>query len=177
VVLALPEDMLRDEVEVEDRPCVPPLAEAPDPGAVQALFELLKEAASPVAIAAGDVPNEQDHRRGILEGDMDSGAGIGRARAAGDEGDSRTSGHLPVRIGHVADPALLPANDRVDLGRVVKRVENREEALARHGEDSVATLDSQLIDEDASARSGAGAIGHEGRLAPLGSRVTTRSQG
>jgi len=53
VVLALPEDMLRDAVEVADRPCVPPLAEAPDPGAVQALFELLKEAAAPVAIVGG----------------------------------------------------------------------------------------------------------------------------
>src|SRR3954453_7235304 len=50
VVLALPEDMLRDAVEAFDRPPVPPLAEEPDPGAVQALFELLKEAASPVAI-------------------------------------------------------------------------------------------------------------------------------
>src|SRR5881628_3195103 len=45
VVLALPEDMLRDELEVEDRPRVPPVSEAPDPGAVQALFELLKDAA------------------------------------------------------------------------------------------------------------------------------------
>ena len=53
VVLALPEDMLRDEVEALDRPCVPPLAEEPDPGAVQAMFELLKEAASPVAIVGG----------------------------------------------------------------------------------------------------------------------------
>ena len=53
VVLALPEDMLRDEVDVPNRPCVPPLAEAPDPGAVQALFELLKQAASPVAIVGG----------------------------------------------------------------------------------------------------------------------------
>jgi len=53
VVLALPEDMLRDEVKVADRLCVPPLAEAPDPGAIQALFELLKEAASPVAIVGG----------------------------------------------------------------------------------------------------------------------------
>jgi acetolactate synthase-1/2/3 large subunit len=34
--------MLRDEAEVPDRPCVPPLAEEPDPGAVQAMFELLK---------------------------------------------------------------------------------------------------------------------------------------
>ncbi|HZU50641.1 MAG TPA: thiamine pyrophosphate-binding protein [Sphingomicrobium sp.] len=53
VVLALPEDMLRELVEVEDRPCVPPLAEAADPGAVEALIELLKEAASPVAIVGG----------------------------------------------------------------------------------------------------------------------------
>ena len=53
VVLAIPEDMLRDLVEVADRPPVPPVAECPDPGAVAALFELLKEAASPVAIVGG----------------------------------------------------------------------------------------------------------------------------
>ncbi|MFL6751641.1 MAG: thiamine pyrophosphate-binding protein [Sphingomicrobium sp.] len=53
VVLALPEDMLRDEADVPDRPCVPPLAEEPDPGAVQAMFELLKDATSPVAIVGG----------------------------------------------------------------------------------------------------------------------------
>src|SRR6185503_1083986 len=53
VVLALPEDMLRDEVEAVDRPCIAPVAEAPDPGAVQALFELLREATNPVAIIGG----------------------------------------------------------------------------------------------------------------------------
>jgi acetolactate synthase-1/2/3 large subunit len=53
VVLALPEDMLRDEVETIDRPCIAPLAEAPDPGAIQAMFALLKEAAAPVAIVGG----------------------------------------------------------------------------------------------------------------------------
>ncbi|MEO6225776.1 MAG: thiamine pyrophosphate-dependent enzyme, partial [Sphingomicrobium sp.] len=53
VVLALPEDMLRDLVETPDRPLVPPLAKAPDAGAVQALFELLKDAAAPVAIVGG----------------------------------------------------------------------------------------------------------------------------
>jgi acetolactate synthase-1/2/3 large subunit len=45
--------MLREEVDVPDRPPVPPVAEAPDPGAIQALFELLKEACSPVAIVGG----------------------------------------------------------------------------------------------------------------------------
>jgi len=53
VVLALPEDMLRDQVDVPDRPRVPPLCEEPDPGAIQAMFELLKQAASPIAIIGG----------------------------------------------------------------------------------------------------------------------------
>src|SRR3954467_4698891 len=53
VVLALPEDMLRDLVEVPDRPCVPAVAEEPDPGAIQAMFQLLKDATNPVAIVGG----------------------------------------------------------------------------------------------------------------------------
>ena len=53
VVLALPEDMLRDEVEAVDRPPVPPVAEEPDPGAISAMFELLKDAAAPIAIVGG----------------------------------------------------------------------------------------------------------------------------
>ena len=53
VVLAIPEDMLRDEVDVPDRPAVAPVAEAPDPGAIAALFELLKEACAPIAIVGG----------------------------------------------------------------------------------------------------------------------------
>ena len=52
-MLAIPEDMLRDEVEALDRPRVPPVAETPDPGAIGALFELLKDAAAPVAIVGG----------------------------------------------------------------------------------------------------------------------------
>ncbi|MEO5773828.1 MAG: thiamine pyrophosphate-binding protein [Sphingomicrobium sp.] len=53
VVLALPEDMLCDEVETLDRPAIAPVAEGPDPGAIAALFELLKEACAPVAIVGG----------------------------------------------------------------------------------------------------------------------------
>ncbi len=53
VVLALPEDMLRDMVDTANRPAIAPLAEAPDLGAIQALFELLKDAAAPVAIVGG----------------------------------------------------------------------------------------------------------------------------
>ena len=53
VVLALPEDMLRDVVQTLDRPRVPPVCEEPDPGAIQALFELLKDATNPIAIVGG----------------------------------------------------------------------------------------------------------------------------
>ena len=79
---------------------------------------------------------------------MHAAAGIGGAGAARDEGDSGPAGHLAVGIGHIADPALVPANGDVDFRRVVKRVENREETLAGNGEDAVTALDSELVDED-----------------------------
>ena len=53
VVLAIPEDMLRDLVEVEDRPAIAPLVQPPCAGAMGALFDLLKDATDPVAIIGG----------------------------------------------------------------------------------------------------------------------------
>ncbi|MDP8993602.1 MAG: thiamine pyrophosphate-binding protein [Pseudomonadota bacterium] len=53
VVLALPEDMLRDQVEAVDRPKVPRFCQAADPMAVATLMDLLKDACSPIAIVGG----------------------------------------------------------------------------------------------------------------------------
>ena len=53
VVLALPEDMLRDEVETIDRPRIAPIAQPPCAGAMEAMFGLLKDATNPVAIIGG----------------------------------------------------------------------------------------------------------------------------
>lgn len=53
VVLALPEDMLRDTVEAMDRPKIVRPAQHPDPEAMAVMMELLKEAVSPVAIVGG----------------------------------------------------------------------------------------------------------------------------
>ena len=113
-----------------------------------------------VLVGARQVADEQDQRRRILEGDMDSGAGVGGAGPAGHEGDSRPPGHLAVGVGHVGDAAFLPADDDIDLGRVKQRVEDGEEALARHGENAVAALGLELIDEDAATA----ALGHAGAL-------------
>ena len=121
-----------------------------------------------VAVAARDVADEQDHRGRILEGDVDACGRVGRAGAAGDEGDARPSGHLPVRVRHVGDAAFLAADDRVDLRRIVKRVEDGEEALARNGENAVAALDPELVDEDLAA----GALGHGAPLARGAHSVT-----
>ena len=82
---------------------------------------------------------------------MDPGRRIGRARAASDEGNAGLAGHLAVGVGHVADPAFLAADDRLDLRRVMQRVEHGEEAFARNGEDSVAALASELLDKDLAA--------------------------
>jgi acetolactate synthase-1/2/3 large subunit len=53
VVLVLPEDMLRDEVEAIDRPKVARFCQAADPMAVGTLMEMLKDACAPIAIVGG----------------------------------------------------------------------------------------------------------------------------
>jgi acetolactate synthase-1/2/3 large subunit len=53
VVLALPEDMLRDEVEAVDRPRVAPPVQPACAMAMTALIGLLKDACAPVAIVGG----------------------------------------------------------------------------------------------------------------------------
>ena len=53
VVIALPEDMLRDLADAVDRPRVAPVAPAPAPGAMDSLAALLSQAKAPVAIIGG----------------------------------------------------------------------------------------------------------------------------
>jgi hypothetical protein len=93
---------------------------------------------------------------------VDSDGGVGRAGPASDEGDAGPAGHLAVGLGHVGDAAFLTADDEVDLGRVVQRIEHGQEALARHGEDAIAALRHEIVDEDAAT---AARLGHGARLA------------
>lgn len=53
VVLALPEDMLLDEIEAIDRPRIERVGQAPDPDAMEQLADLLATAERPVAIIGG----------------------------------------------------------------------------------------------------------------------------
>jgi acetolactate synthase-1/2/3 large subunit len=53
VVLALPEDMLRESAECLDRPHVSPPEQDPDGEAMQVVMDLLKDSVAPVAIVGG----------------------------------------------------------------------------------------------------------------------------
>jgi acetolactate synthase I/II/III large subunit len=53
VVLALPEDMLRDSVDALDRPQINPPEQDPDGEAMQLVMDMLKDAVAPIAIVGG----------------------------------------------------------------------------------------------------------------------------
>src|SRR5690606_2349604 len=99
--------------------------------------------------------------------DVQADGGVARARAAGHEGDAGPAGQLAVGLGHIGDAAFLPADDEIDPGRVVQRVERGEEALAGNGEDAIAALREELVDEDASTGA---LVGHRTRLVRLTAR-------
>ena len=97
------------------------------------------------------------------------GCGITRAEAgtARDEGNAGPAGHRSVRAGHVGDAAFLAAGHDIDRIAPMQRVENGEEAFARDGEDTVAALFDQAVDEQRrSARSGG--FTHAAAITPQG---------
>ena len=64
----------------------------------RAVIEFLERLA--LAHLPPDLPDEHDHRRGILARDVDAGRGIGGARPARDEADAGAAGRLADRFRH-----------------------------------------------------------------------------
>ena len=93
----------------------------------------------PVAEVRAHVADEENHRRGVLERGVHAHRGLGRARAARHEAQSRAAGELAVGLGHVRRPRLLAADHELHLVlHVVEPIKHREEALAGYGEGAVA---------------------------------------
>ena len=114
-----------------------------------------------LGLVAGDLADQQDERRGILEGGMQPDGGIGGAGAAGDEADAGAARQLAIGLGHVAGAALLPADDEADLvAGLEQRVEGGQIAFPRHAEGHVDPVDPQLIDQDLAAGAAAKRLGH-----------------
>ena len=70
-----------------------------------------------VALVAGDVADEQHHRRRILERGVHADRCVGGARPARDEADAGPAGQLAVRLGHEGGAALLAVDDEADAAR------------------------------------------------------------
>ena len=124
-----------------------PLREAERAGAEHlAVVDFLERLA--IALLARDLADEQDHRRRVLERGVHADARVGRARAAGDEADAGAPAQLALRVGHERGAAFLPACDEAHaIGVLMKAVEHREVALARHAEGSVDALLDQAFDQ------------------------------
>src|SRR3546814_15025853 len=89
---------------------------------------------------APDLADEEDHRRRILEGDMDAGAGAGRARPARHEADAGPAGQLAIGLCHHRCATFLAAEVIGALRLVVECVEHGEVALTGHADDAFAAF-------------------------------------
>ena len=90
---------------------------------------------------------------GIMFGDMDAVRGIGRARAAGDEADTRSTREASLGQRHHRRPRLLTADEEFD-GGVAQRVQGGQKRFARDAERPADPLNNELINEDLAAVSG-----------------------
>lgn len=113
VVLALPEDMLRDEVSSPDRPLVVRPVQPPCSGAMASLFDLLKDAAAPVAIVGG-----ADWDAGAAHYFAEFATKTGLPVAAAFRRQDAIANDCPVWAGYLgygADPRLLERIRSADL--------------------------------------------------------------
>src|SRR5208282_6364935 len=107
-----------------------------------------------------DLTDEQDHRSGIVLGDVDAVRGVGRARTAGDEAYAGPAGQATFGQRHHRGPRLLTADGDLDR-RVVHGVERGKIRLARNAVDPLDALGRELVDENLPA--GAGTLNGHGR--------------
>ena len=113
VVIALPEDMLRDAVAAVDRPKITAPAQPLCPGAMTALIDLLNDAADPIAIigGAGWTPKARDYFRQFAEG-------IGLPVAAAfrrQDAIANDSAVYAGNLGYGPNPALVARVRNADL--------------------------------------------------------------
>jgi heat-inducible transcriptional repressor len=115
-----------------------------------AVVHLLKCAASqhrPV-----DLADEQDHRRGIMLGDVHAVRGVHGARTSRDKANSGPSCKASLGQRHHGRAAFLPADHDLDWG-VMQCVERRKKGFARNAVNALNALGDELVDQDPAAGS------------------------
>src|SRR5512135_2734796 len=114
---------------------------------------------------APDLPDEHQHRRGVLERGVHAYRAVGGAGSACHEEDPRLSGELAVGFGHVRCTALLAADDELQpVAHVVEAVEHRQIALARHTEHHPRAMSDERVGQNLAAVANCEVLFH--RFAP-----------
>ncbi len=104
-----------------------------------------------VDLVARHLADQHDHRRRILKGGMHPDRGVAGAGAARHQQHAGLAGQLAVGFRHERRAALLAAGDQADLGRVIKRVEHFEIALAGDAERHLDAVRPQCRDDQLTA--------------------------
>ena len=99
----------------------------------------------------GDLADEQDHRRRILEGRVHADRRVRSTRPPGHETDPGSTRQLPVGFRHVGGGAFVACTDDADAGRIMQSVEHRQVALAGEAEHAIDALAAQRLNQYLSA--------------------------
>ena len=113
-----------------------------------AIIHLLKSTA--FAHAPFDLANKQNHRRGIMLGDVHTRRGIGGAGATGDKNNAGTAGEARCCLGHHRRAALLTADRHLNR-RIMQSVQHSQIGFTGHTIDMAHALRLQTFHQNLSA--------------------------
>ena len=120
-----------------------------------------------VDLVDAGLAGERDHGRVVEEGVGDPGHEVGRARAQRGHRDGAATGEAAVDVGHERGALLVAGGDVADARVAGERLEDVHRLLAGHGEDVLAALGGEAVDEEVGGRAPL-ARGHPGSLRAVG---------
>lgn len=110
---------------------------------------------------APDLPDKENHWRGVLERGVDANGGVGRAGTTRHETYARPPGQLSEGVGHVGRAAFVAAYDKIDLiANVVKCIQDGQIALPRYAERAVHILREEAVHQNLPTPSAGARLSH-----------------
>ena len=100
-----------------------------------------------VELERGRLTGDRDHRRAIQVRIRDAGHEVRRAGSERRHGHGRPTGEASVHVGHERRALLVAGRDVADARLVSQGIEDVHRLLAGHGEDGLAALSDEAIDE------------------------------
>ncbi len=111
----------------------------------------LLERLAPLMLAP-HLPEQEQHRRRVLEGGVHADRRVRRSRPPRGEAHARPTRQLPPRLRHVRGGGFMARGDVANpVASLPEPVEHAEERLARHPEHGVHALRDQLVGDDVAA--------------------------